>query len=159
MWLLIAESPPPWLDTNVILLLVAGLIALISRVASAVNEHRKRTAAAQRTHEERTAVVFEEQPEVKTKPAPRMAAQPTPQVRLQLGKVGGVEPPTRRRRVAESAPRPILAKPKKPATVADALEAVLAMGRNPKRARDALILREVLGPPMSLRARSPLERR
>jgi hypothetical protein len=158
------------------LLLMAGLIALVSRMVQASKQIRSRSAAEQKRKEERRSVEFTtREPEGSIEetlvPAPPLPAPPPPlppQVRARPPppppKPQAVRRPTRRKS-ARPRRRQLAPRLERPATRQEAAQRIerslpprlqslhLALLGNPEKLREAFLMREVLGPPKALRRR------
>jgi len=149
--------PPP----ELILLLLAGLIALIKKLVDAARAFRKRVREHQEEMERRGGVELSEAPRTEPRPASRQAPRPAPAPPPVPGPVV-LEPPPRRlpprlplaRKERPPSPRRLEPLPPKEATARPSavrrhVVELLSSGR--ESLRDAVILREVLGPPKALR--------
>lgn len=156
----------PWLNPQFILMAVAGLIYVITQIVSVVREHQKRVAREQAKRETATSVVFEDRnrgDDLLPPPGlPEEAAEigPTPaQAKLRLGRVVGRPlQKTMQDRLVRS--RPDAARfPAKKKPIQGAESLLEALRGKPERIRDAVLFREILGPPLALRSRTRMDRR
>ena len=164
------DSRGPWLNPQFILMAVAGLIYVITQIVSVLREHQKRVAREQTKREKATTVVFEERKrEEDLLPPPGPAplpdeAQPTPAPpKLQLGRAlpRQLQRPLQRTMHERLARQRVQAKKvvHKRGPKHDPAHLLTTLGGDPERIRDAILLKEILGPPLSLRRRSWMDRR
>ena len=163
---------PPWMNPQFLFLIVAGIIWLVTQVVSVVPEYQKRSAAAHRQREKQVRVEFEgvpapefpaespplsdplpesQQPSART-PATRRSRDEPGQPRLMLGRPPDWREPAPVPRPVKRLPSPVLpeVKPRASTTVLSPIDRIKA---DPERLREAMVLREILGPPMVYRRR------
>ncbi|MHC4549627.1 MAG: hypothetical protein ACYTEZ_12715 [Planctomycetota bacterium] len=152
----LAIEAPPW---EIILFLVAALIAIANRIVEAARSVRRKSLDEQRRRTGQEGVRFEEpkpppavptlpfpSPTVPPRPPPSRPPRRRPPPRLQLGR-------------EELAPAPDLlrmAKPLPPAPPPHARkerlrELVEMLRGDPSHLQDAILIREILGPPRAFR--------
>ena len=125
---------------QLILVIVAGVIWAIGKVVTASQNLRHRTRMKMEQQEQRRKLQFEPRSEYT---AAKPAAEPPRPVR---------RPPRKKKRVVR---RRVIRRTVRKAQPSATPPNLLAMLRNRRRLRDAIVLREILGPPKAMRGRRP----
>jgi len=178
---MLAVELPPF---EILLFIIAALIAVANRVVDAARKARRKSAEEQRRRDEAEGVRLGEAPRRQVRPTPVLPPPPPvmrrpptppplpypspqvpPQAPPQAPRPMRPAPPPRRHPPrlklgqAEVVPNAVLRRMAKPLpaawgfrrTGAGVHRAAFRLRQNPERLRDAIILREILGPPVALR--------